>query len=47
MGFETPKLVVYPRLPPPAMEDSWAWYHNAGSEDEDEDDNDEVEEKSE
>jgi hypothetical protein len=28
MGFETPEPIVYPRLPPPAVEDPWAWYHN-------------------
>jgi hypothetical protein len=28
MGFETPELVVYPPLPPPAVEDPWAWYRN-------------------
>jgi hypothetical protein len=41
MGFETPKPVVYPPLPPPAMEDPWAWYRNAGRED----DNDEIEQE--
>jgi hypothetical protein len=29
MGFETPEPVVYPPLPPPAVEDPWAWYRNA------------------
>jgi hypothetical protein len=51
MGFETPKPVVYPPLPPPAVEDLWAWYHNTGREDEDYDEgNDEdnkIEEESE
>jgi hypothetical protein len=45
MGFETPEPVVYPPLPPLAVEDPWEWYHNAGEEDED--DNDEIEEESE
>jgi hypothetical protein len=36
MGFETPDLVIYPPLPPVAVEDTWAWYHNAnGDEDDD------------
>jgi hypothetical protein len=26
LGFETPEPVVYPPLPPPAVEDPWAWY---------------------
>jgi hypothetical protein len=51
MGFETPEPVVYPLLPPPVVEDLWAWYRNAGGEDEDEyegdDDDDEIEEESE
>jgi hypothetical protein len=42
MGFETLEPVVYPSLPPPAMEDPWAWYRNA-----DGDDDDEIEEESE
>jgi hypothetical protein len=29
MGFETLEPIVYPPLPPPALEDLWAWYHNA------------------
>jgi hypothetical protein len=45
MGFETPEPIVYPPLPPPAVEDPWVWYHNADGEDED--DNDEIEEESE
>jgi hypothetical protein len=36
MGFETLEPIVYAHLPPPAVEDPWAWYHNAGGEDEDE-----------
>jgi hypothetical protein len=43
MGFKTPKPVVYPPLPPPAVEDPWAWYRNA----EEDDDDDEIEEESE
>jgi hypothetical protein len=46
MGFETPESVVYPPLPPPAVEDPWAWYHNADGEDKDEGD-DEIKEESE
>jgi hypothetical protein len=38
MGLETPKPVIYPPLPPPAVEDPWAWYSNAEG-----DDNDDVE----
>jgi hypothetical protein len=49
MGFETPGPIVYPPLPPPAIEDPLAWYHNTGGEDENEgdDDDDEIEEESE
>jgi hypothetical protein len=43
MGFETPEPVVYPPLPPPAVEDPWAWYRNA----KEDDDDDEIEEESE
>jgi hypothetical protein len=47
MGFETPEPVVYPPLPPPAVEDSWARYRNTGGEDEDEDeDDDEIKKES-
>jgi hypothetical protein len=28
MGFETSEPVVYPHLPPPVVEDPWAWYRN-------------------
>jgi hypothetical protein len=42
MGFKTPKPIVYPSLPPPAVEDPWAWYRNA----EEDDDGDEIEEES-
>jgi hypothetical protein len=45
MGFETPKPIVYPHLPPPAIEDPWAWYHNADDNGEDDDD-DEIKEES-
>jgi hypothetical protein len=41
MGFETLEPVVYPPLPPPAIEDPWAWYRNT-----EEDDDDEIEEES-
>jgi hypothetical protein len=46
---ETLEPVVYPPLPPPAMEDPWAWYRNTGGKDEDEDkdDDDEIKEESE
>jgi hypothetical protein len=45
MSFETPELVVYPPLPPPAVEDPWVWYRNTGGEDKDDDEgNDEDEE---
>jgi hypothetical protein len=37
MCFETPEPVVDPPLPPPTMEDLWAWYRNAeGDKDDDE-----------
>jgi hypothetical protein len=42
MGFETPESVVYPPLPPPAMDDPWAWYRN----DEEDGNDDEIEEES-
>jgi hypothetical protein len=45
MGFETPEPVVYPPLPPLAVEDPWAWYRNA--DDNNDDDDDEIEEESE
>jgi hypothetical protein len=35
MGFKTPEPVVYPPLPPPTMEDPWAWYRS-GEDNEDE-----------
>jgi hypothetical protein len=38
MGFETPEPIIFPPLPRPAVEDLWAWYHNAGGEDSEEDD---------
>jgi hypothetical protein len=43
MGLANPKPTVYPALPPPAMEDPWAWYHN-DDEDDKEADNEEQEE---
>jgi hypothetical protein len=48
MGFETPEPIVYPPLPPLAVQDPWAWYRNAGGEDDDEeedDNDDEIEEE--
>jgi hypothetical protein len=42
MGFETPEPVVYPPLPPPAVEDPWAWYRNTKEDGND----DEIEEES-
>jgi hypothetical protein len=47
MGFETPEPIVYPPLPPPAVEDPWAWYRNAEGEDgeKEDDDDDEIEEE--
>jgi hypothetical protein len=45
MGFETPKPIVYPPLSRPAVEDPWAWYHNA--EGNDDGDDEEIEEESE
>jgi hypothetical protein len=51
MVFVTPEPVIYPLLPPPAVEDPWAWCHNTGGEDEDDDDgddeDDEIKEESE
>jgi hypothetical protein len=41
IGFETRKLVVYPPLPPPAVEEPWAWYRNA----KEDDNNNEIEEE--
>jgi hypothetical protein len=43
MGFETHEPVVYPPLPPLAMENPWAWYLNAEGDDND----NEIEEESE
>jgi hypothetical protein len=47
MGFETPEPVIYPPLPPPTVEDLWAWYRNTGGKDseEEDDDDDEIEEE--
>jgi hypothetical protein len=41
MGFVTPEPIIYPPLPPLAMEDPWAWYRNAEGNDEDDDNDDE------
>jgi hypothetical protein len=38
MGLVTPEPIVYPPLPPPTVEDPWAWYRNADDDDEDDDD---------
>jgi hypothetical protein len=46
MGFETPEPIIYPPLPPPVVEDPWAWYRNTEDNDEDDDD-EEIEEESE
>jgi hypothetical protein len=35
MVLETPETAVYPPLPPPAMEDLWAWYSNTEGDDDD------------
>jgi hypothetical protein len=35
MGLETPKPVIYPPLPPPAVKDPWAWYCNIDEDDDD------------
>jgi hypothetical protein len=43
MGFETHKPFAYPPLPPPAMEDPWAWYRNVDGDDND----DEIDKESE
>jgi hypothetical protein len=48
MSFETPEPVIYPPLPPLAVEDLWAWYRNAGGKDgeeDEDDDDDEIEEE--
>jgi hypothetical protein len=42
MGLETLDHVVYPPLPPPVVEDPWAWYRTAEG-----NDDDEIEEESE
>jgi hypothetical protein len=48
MGFEVPEPIVYHPLPPPVLEDPWAWYCNAEGNDEDDDDDvDEIREESE
>jgi hypothetical protein len=48
MGLETPEPIVYPPLPPPDVEGSWAWYRNADDDGEDQDEaDDEIQEESE
>jgi hypothetical protein len=42
MGLANPEPTVYPSLPPPAVEDPWAWYRNI---DDDDEDNDEAEDE--
>jgi hypothetical protein len=44
MGLETTEPFFYPRLPPPVVEDPWAWYHNT---ERNGDNNDEIKEESE
>jgi hypothetical protein len=46
IGFETLEPIVYPPLPPPDVEDPWAWYRNVKGNDEDDND-EEIEEESE
>jgi hypothetical protein len=45
MGFETPEPVVNPPVPPPAVEDLWAWYQNTAGNDDDDDEENEEESK--
>jgi hypothetical protein len=42
MGFETREPIAYPPLPPPVVEDPWAWYR-FGEDDEDEESEEEEE----
>jgi hypothetical protein len=48
-GFETPppppEPIVYPPLPPLAMEDPWARYRNANDNDEEDDDEEDVDDE--
>jgi hypothetical protein len=44
MGLENPVPTVYPALPPPVVEDPWAWYRNKDNDGDDEDD-DEADDK--
>jgi hypothetical protein len=37
MVLETPEPTIYYPLPPPTMEDPWAWYRNADDDGEDDD----------
>jgi hypothetical protein len=46
MGFVTPEPEVYPPLPPPTVEDPWAWYRN-GDDDGEDDADYEIEKESE
>jgi hypothetical protein len=38
LGFAAPEPIVYPPLPPHAVEDPWAWYRNTDDDGEDDDD---------
>jgi hypothetical protein len=38
IGFEVPEPIIYPPLPPLAVKDPWAWYHNTDDNGEDDDD---------
>jgi hypothetical protein len=44
MGLENSTPTVYPALPPPVVEDPWAWYRNKDNDGDDEADDKEQEE---